>query len=489
MPSTAEPMIAQVQQQFQELVAYVTGPETRGSTAYEVELTLFRRLLALGAALLQLFFLTRAAARPAEPVQAPDGTRLRYHDRRPVPYYSVFGKLRFHRHAYTAPGQPVVCPLDAALGLPARCYSDLLREWMAYGTTDEAYRETQGLLERILGRSLSVQALETTVAEDAVDVAAYYDRPPDPAAPPAAGTILVAQADGKGVPLVPAQPVPQPARRGRGRPPASKEAVVTALYTIAPYPRTPEDVAAALLREADRPDPPTRPRPIAKEVRATLDGKDAALTRLAQRAAQRDGAHIRQRVALTDGAEALQQQTLAHLPGHTLVLDIIHATEYLWDAANALLGERHPERTPWLRGHLLQLLRGQPAAVITALEVAAAAPALTTTQRQALLRAAGYYRRNQPYMRYDEYLARGWPIGTGVVEGACGHLVKDRMQQAGMRWTQPGAQALLDLRAVRLNEDWDAYWQFHRRRQHARLYGAITPLPAAVEDQALELAA
>ena len=125
----------------------------------------------------------------------------------------------------------------------------------------------------------------------------------------------------------------------------------------------------------------------------------------------------------------------------------------------------------------------------TALEVAAAEPALTTAQRQALLRTAGYYRRNQPYMRYDEYLARGWPIGTGVVEGACGHLVKDRMQQAGMRWTQPGAQALLDLRAVRLNEDWDAYWQFHRRRQHARLYGAVTPLPATAEDQALELAA
>jgi hypothetical protein len=306
MPSTAEPMIAQVQQQFQELVAYVTGPETRSSTAYEVELALFRRLLALGAALLRLFFVTRAAARPTGPVYSPDGTPLAYHDRRRTTYYSVFGKLAFHRPAYTAPGQPVRCPLDAALSLPARCYSDLLREWMAYGTTDEAYRETQTLLARILGLPLSVQALETTVAEDAVDVAAFYDRPPDPAAPASAGPLLVAQADGKGVPLVPAQPVPRPARRGRGRPPASKEAIVTALYSIAPYPRTPEDVVAALLREADPPDPPARPRPISKEVRATLDGKEAVLTRLAQRAAQRDGAHIRHRVALTDGAEALQ---------------------------------------------------------------------------------------------------------------------------------------------------------------------------------------
>jgi hypothetical protein len=489
MPSTAEPIIAQVQQQFQDLLAYVTGPETRSSTAYEVELTLFRRLLALGAALLQLFFLTRAAARPSEPVSAPDGTRLRYHDRRPVPYYSVFGKLRFHRHAYTAPGQPVVCPLDAALSLPARCYSDLLREWMAYGTTDEAYRETQTLLARILGRSLSVQALETTVAEDAGDVVAYYDRPPDPAAPASAGPILVAQADGKGVPLVPPAPTTRPARRGRGRPPASKEAVVTALYTIAPYARPPEDVAAALLREAEHAEPPARPRPIAKAVRATLGGKEVALTRLAARAAQREHPAIQHRVALTDGAEALQGQMTNHLPGYTLVLDISHAAEYLWDAANALLGERHPERTAWMRRHLTQLLAWQPAAAIAALEEAAADPARTATQRQALLRTVGYYRRNRAYMRYDRYLARGWPIGTGVVEGACGQLVKDRMQQAGMRWTPAGAQALPDLRAVRLNGDWDASWRFHRQQQHQRLYGVPLPVPAAVEDQALQVAA
>lgn len=489
MPATAEPIIAHVQQQFQELVAYVTGPETRASTAYEVELTLFRRLLALGAALLRLFFVTRAAVRPVGPVAGPDGTPLAYHDRRPTTYYSVFGKLTFHRHAFTARGQPVVCPLDAALSLPERCYSDLLREWMSYGATDESYRESQTVLERVLGQSLSLQALETAAGEAAADVAAFYDRPPAPAAPAGAGTILVAQADGKGVPLVPVQPPPRPVRRGKGHPPATKEAVVTALYTIGPYSRTPDDVVAALLREAERPEPPPRPQPMGKEVRATLDGKEAALARLAQRAAQREHPAIEHRVALTDGAAALQQQMAAHLPDYTLVLDIIHATEYLWDAANALLGEGHPERTAWVRGHLAHLLAGRTATVITALEAAAADPTLTATQQQAVQRTVGYYRRNQPWMRYDDYLARGWPIGTGVVEGACGHLVKDRMQQAGMRWTQAGAQAVLDLRAVRLNGDWDAYWQFHRQQHHQRLYGAATPLPATVEDQALELAA
>lgn len=487
MASHPEVSVAHVQQEFQDLVAYVTGPQSQTRSAYEVERTLFRRLLVLGLALLRLFFLTRAAKRPAPPVWGPDGTRLSYHGRRPTTYYSVFGKLVFRRHAFTAPGQPIICPLDAALSLPARCYSDLLREWMAYGSTDAAYRETRTLLARILGLRLSTQALETTMHEDALDVAAFFQPPPAPAAPTGVGTLLVAQADGKGVPLVLPPPATRRVRRGKGHPESRKrEAIVTALYTIAPYRRTPEAVVAALLHEADGRPPAQRPRPVAKELRATLDGKAAAVQRLAQRARQRDGHAIHHRVALTDGAAALQQELRTQLPTYTLVLDIIHATEYLWDAANAVLGERHPERTGWVRTQLLDLLRGQTATVIAALEQVAADPALTAPQRKAVQRTVGYYQRNLPYMHYAVYLARGWPIGTGVVEGACGHLVKDRLEQAGMRWTKAGAQAVLDLRAVRLSDQWEAYWPFHRQQSHHRRYRSTTPVPIPCEAQVLD---
>jgi hypothetical protein len=261
-----------------------------------------------------------------------------------------------------------------------------------------------------------------------------------------------------------------------------REVIVTALYTIQPYLRTPEEVAASLLREPDRPELGPRPRPIQKELRATLDGKAAALERLAARVQQRESPRIVDRVALTDGAPALQEQMRISLPEHTLVLDIIHAVEYLWAAGNALLGERHPDRTVWVRGHLLALLRGQVETVVTALAKDADAPDLTTAARKTVATTIGYYQRNAPFMRYDQYLARGWPIGTGVVESACGHLVKDRMQQAGMRWTKDGAHAILDLRAIRLTHDWDAYWAFRRQRQHHRLYRssgtAQTPLDA-----------
>jgi hypothetical protein len=488
MASNAETILQQLQQDFQALLDYVTGPESRTSSAYCVELTLFRGVLALGAALLQLFLVSRAAARPEAPRLTPQGAVLPYYDRRAVSYYSVFGKLTFERHYFYAPGTGGCCPLDAELSLPARCYSDLLREWLDYDGTDGSYRKSATTCERILGLKLSVQALETMMYEDAGDVTAFYDQAVPEAA--AAGSILVVQADGKGVPMVQASSESPTPRLAKGQKRTKKkEAVVTSLYTVAPYRRTPQEVLSALLREGQEHEPACRPQPVNKELRATLDGKVLAISRLQERAALRDGPELEDRVALSDGAEALQQQLQHHFPHYTLVLDIIHATEYLWDSANALFGEKHPERTAWVRTRLGQLLEGDTEAVIANLEQLAGEPVRSLGQVQALQRTIGYYRRNLPYMRYDHYLARGWPIGTGVIEGACAHLVKDRMEQAGMRWTKDGAQAVLDLRGVRLSGHWDAYWQFHREQQHERLYGKAASPAATVEHQVLQMAA
>ena len=344
--------------------------------------------------------------------------------------------------------------------------------------------------DRILGLSLSVQALETCAAEAGADVTPFDEQPAEPRAEAPLGTILVVQAAGTGVAMV--QPPTQrlPVRLDKGQKRGKKqEAVVTGLSTSAPYPRTPQEVVAALLQEPRGPEPEGRPRPEGKALRATLEGKAVAMSRLAQRVAQREGPHIQPRVALTDGAEALPQQLVRHVPEHTLVLDLIHATEYLWDTATALLGETHPPRPAWVRAYLEPLRAGQTDAVITALAAEGKDPTWTGTPRHVGRRTVGYYRRNRPSRHDDEYLARGWPIGTGVVEGACGHLVNDRLEPSGRRWTTGGAQAGLDLRAVRINGHWEAYWQFHRHQQHQRLYGQSAPAQASAEAQALELAA
>ena len=240
MTANPEPIVQPVQGEFQHLLAYVTGPEARLQTASTVELTLCRRRLALGAVRLRLCLVTRAAMRPAEPVLAPDGTPLRYHAQRPTTEDAVFGQGRFARHYVTAAGQEGLGPLDAAVSLPARCYSDLRREWAVYGPTDESSRERQTVLARILGLSLSVQALETSCAKAGEDVATFYEQPTAPPPASTVDTLLVIQADGTGVPLVQPPLQTPPMRLGKGQKRTKQqEAIVTGLYTMAPYPPHP----------------------------------------------------------------------------------------------------------------------------------------------------------------------------------------------------------------------------------------------------------
>jgi len=315
MTSNLEPLVQQLHGEFHNLLAYVTGPEAGSQTVSTVERTVFRRLLAWGAVLLRLFCVTRAAVRPAEPVTAPDGTRLTSHDQRPTTDDAVFGKGRFARHYFTAPGQAGCCPLAAELSWPARCYADLRREWAVYGATDASYRESQTVLERLLGLSRSLQASESAALEAGGEVTIFDDPPAEPTAPSPAATILVVQAEGQGVPMVqPATPKPS-VRLAKGQKRTTKtEAGVTRLSTIRPSERTPHEVVDALLRTADRPAPAARPQPVGKELRATLEGKAAAMNRLAPRVAQRDGPHIQPHVALTAGAEARHQQVVTYVP-------------------------------------------------------------------------------------------------------------------------------------------------------------------------------
>ncbi len=210
-----------------------------------------------------------------------------------------------------------------------------------------------------------------------------------------------------------------------------------------------------------------------------MAGKDAALAATAARVARRDGPHLTHRVALTDGSQALQERVQRQFPTFTLVLDLIHATEYLWKAANALLGETNARRTAWVKARTLRLLHSQSAAVVSDLRHLAQATGCPRRARTVLTKVAAYLERNAPYMDYAIYLARGWPIATGVIEGACRHLVKDRCELSGMRWTIDGAEALLHLRCVHENGDWDAYHAFRRRQRHQRLYAVPYPDDAA----------
>lgn len=152
-------------------------------------------------------------------------------------------------------------------------------------------------------------------------------------------------------------------------------------------------------------------------------------------------------------------------------MDFIHANVYLWKVANVLLGETSSARIPWMAQKTLLMLSGKTDQLIREFCLMTKAEAVSANLLAQLNHTANYFERNLPYLDYPTYLAKGWPIASGVIEGACRHFVKDRCELSGMRWSQSGAEGLLRMRAVAENDDWDAYHLYLRKQRHQRLYG------------------
>jgi hypothetical protein len=485
MTFNSQEIIQDIRAQFETMLDFVTGEQARTATADRIERGLFKLLLSLGAKLLQLFFVMRSQACSRQAIRIETGQELPYHRDTPRTYFSIFGKVSFGRPYFYKHGIGGQTPLDAELSLGEDCYSDLFREVSEYLGVYTVYGKTSDILERLLELNLSTRALQQNIAEDAADVEAYYAQKPPPS-PADEAEILAVQADGKGVPMILDEPTEPTVRLGKGRKRGhKKEAVVTSVYTIKTTPRTPEEVVASFFELPQDPQQPASPhsKPQNKHIWATLDGKEAALSRLSLQVARRQGLHIQHKVALCDGCEALQSRLAAQFADFSLVLDFIHASEYLWEVANRLLGETHPERLDWMAHQTLRMLSGQTRHIIADFRHIAQKSKTKPAQREQLNKTANYFERNLPFMDYPTYLANGWPIASGVIEGACRHFVKDRCELSGMRWIQTGAENLLRLRAVAENDDWDAYHSYRKQQRHTRLYGSPDPNPEAIEVQ------
>ncbi len=490
MTSNSQEIIQDIRTDFEMMLDFVTGEQARTATANQMERGLFKLLLSLGAKLLTLFFVMRSQACSRETLQTASGQELPYHRDTKRGYVSIFGKLAIWRPYFYKKGLGSQTPLDAELSLGEDSYSDLVREISDYLAVYSVYHKTCDILARLLGLKLSTRVVEENIAEDAVDVEAYYAQKPAPA-PVEEAEILVAQADGKGVPMIIEEPSPPSVRLGKGQKRGrKKEAIVTTVYTIAPKIRTPQEVVDSYFRhnqdETDSQKKESVPKPQHKHIWATMDGKDAALTRLAEQVARRQGKHIQHQVALCDGCEALQSRLETHLPDFSLILDFIHANEYLWDVANSLLGEKHPQRLEWMADKTLQILSGKTKQIIDYFRQLAEDDQYTSGQLTQLHKTANYFERNLPYMDYVSYLAKGYPIASGVIEGACRHFVKDRCELSGMRWHQKGVENLFRLRAVAENDDWDDYHTYRRQQRHRRLYQTEAQPQPALEWQVVD---
>lgn len=481
MIMTQERMILKGQAQLDEMVAFVRKAAKDGRPIDQVERGLWSSLLALGHTLLTAYVEGVGPGNVGDTL-AYEGRELRRlelpHDRR---YVSVFGELSISRYVYgTRETQKhEVVPADALLGLPDSEFSYVLQDWDQSFCVEDSYEESRGKVEKILGIGQSVRSLEQMSISVAESVPAFQESAPEP---PAAeeGSILVMTADGKGVPMRRDAGQDPPAIRGRRKKgeKANKKrmACVGGVYTVDPFVRTPEDVVDEVLRDARKPD---RPQPCHKQLRAELtreingvevNAKDRIFSWFAEQVKVRNPQGRKKVVCVMDGERALWKKLLVLVPGIVCILDLFHVLERLWQAAHCFHPEGSDEAKAFVTDRLGRLLRGEVGYVIGGLKQMATKQGLRGSRQQQLSAAIGYLQRNRRLMHYDEYLAAGYPIGSGVAEGACRHLVKDRMERTGMRWRVPGAQAMLNLRAVYINGDWDTFQNHRIQVERCRLY-------------------
>jgi hypothetical protein len=463
-------------QRLQELVEVALENQQRLDL---VERDLMRHLLQIGLAFVQAFVAGSGdgdvGATATPPGDAEPKCRLpEQHQRR---YLSIFGELQIRRWVYgTREGQKIeYLPLDERLGLPAGDFSYVLEDWSQRLCVKEAFAESAQGLETLLGLRLSVRSLEAMNRRlDASTEVFRAQQEPPPLAEE--GSLLVVTSDGKGVPMRrPVQPSPaRHQRRTKGEKANKKQmAYVGAVYTIDPFVRSADDVLDEVLRHGrarDRPSPQHK-RVWAEMTRATGDacnGKDALFGQLSDDLVRRNRHVHRPLVFVSDGERALWEKQREYFPWAIGVLDIFHVLERLWLAAHCLHHEGSATAESYVTERFRSLLEGKVRNVIAGLRTQARHQAGAT--RRTLRQVANYFANNQEHMKYDEYLAQGYPIGSGVAEGACRHVVKDRMEQSGMRWTVAGAQAMLHTRAIYLNGDWEQFNDHRIIREQNELY-------------------
>jgi hypothetical protein len=486
-----------VARQMAQIVAFLENCQQDGKRLDEVERGLLQQLMTAGRVLLQQF-IAAAGDGDVGATWEQDGTLLRRSRRRHTkPYRSLFGVLKVRRYVYAKhAGAKAAAPLDAKLGLPAGEQSYVLEDWTGRLVARMSYPEAVALL-REMGVRTTVRAAETVAAH----LATYADdfrgqHTPVTAEPDAA--LLVVSADGKGVPM--RRSLEQRLQDEHGVRPHKRQATTTyekaqkrrlrntaagrkqmayvgVAYSIAAWPRTPQSLMDELHRKAASPQ---RPAPRNKRCWAELTqvletdvvpGCPRLFQALRRELLARDASHRRLWICLMDGQNSLWKLQKQYLPEAIGILDLYHVTEKLWQAAYDFHPEASAAAERFVDRYLNMLLEGKVGSVTGVFRRFRNERSQHKQKTKGLQEAIRYFAANREVMRYHEYLAAGYPIGSGVVEGACRHVVKDRMEGTGMRWTIEGARAVLDLRTMNLNDQWSAFLDYRVRLEQQRLYG------------------
>jgi hypothetical protein len=467
-----------------EVGEWLTRAVAMGTAEHLVEQHLFTQMLAMGAKLLGEYFKSVGSGDLGQTLTLENGcavNRLPGEQKRRL--VTVFGEFSISRFVYgSRPGQKIeLTPTDQRLQLPDSDLSYLLQDWNQMMSVEQPFGTVAKSLQTLLGLKQSVDTLEHGNQQMAEVADAFRAAQPAPD-PQVEGELLVATEDNKGVPMVrPVENAPVGAHRKKGEKANKKQmACIGCVYTVNRHVRTPGELVAVLFREEGSKGDDA-PKACQKRYWAELTREVAGETVRAQDQVfqhMRDDVDQRRQpgqtlVHLSDGQPSLKEDREKYLPRDRKtvdILDLMHVNPRLWEAAHLFHPEGSDEATQFVRKRMLQVLQGKANAVIANLRQAGAEHGLRGARAARLRKLCKFMEKNLRRMRYHKYLRDGYPIATGVIEGACRHIIKDRMERAGMRWKIPGAEAMLQLRTIAANDDWQQFQNYRIDYENRRLY-------------------
>ena len=464
-------------EQFEKLIDELSSEPTRTLEHGDVESLIAREGNEVLRRLMQGYLDQRAEAEePLDGVIGADGQARGHCRDRSRALATLFGEVTVQRMGYIGIRLGSVFPLDAALNLPPDKYSQGLRRKVGLAVAKGSFDEAVMAIEEGTGAQVPKRQIEQLSRAISVDFEEFYA-----SQPMAAGTgLLVMSVDGKGV-VMRKQDLREATRKaaekskrklktrlGRGEKHKRKRmATVASVYEVDPYQRKAEQIMGL-----DEPET-IRPKVRNKRVWASLRQSLAEVVeQLFAEAQRRDPLHERTWLVLVDGQEAqlgeVEMAIATHRADTVVIQDFVHALEYLWKAAYCFHADGTEEAEAWVQAHALALLKGKVSDVAAGMCRSATRKNLSQEAREPVDKCANYLLKNKTRFDYATALTNGWPIATGIIEGACRHLVKDRMDLTGARWSLEGAEAVLRLRSLRASGDFEDYQVIHNRQERQR---------------------
>jgi hypothetical protein len=474
----------EIEEEVEKLMVLSAGYVDSPCPAHHIEKAIFKQLLSLGLALLKYILQAKIKRLRTYGELIEEGEIMRYKGKENRKYQSLFGVLTLLRPSYWSKDLGKIHPADAQLYLPKSSYwSYALEELVGEGAGENDFEESVRVLNKLLDLGLSGKSSERNASHLGPVVEAFYAS--KEVVTKTEAVCFSASFDGKGVPKKKSKAeqvitTGNPKKRlGKGEKRGVMEmATVSVNSSFMPKKRSVDSIIRSLMGHVSSKDKSaTLPSQTEQEQdnrwhqdihrRAFLADQHKAVEYGLNRIKAAMVNPQSRFIVPIDAGIGLEEKVMAWVKEQGMenqfdgiILDIIHVSEYVWDAATAIFGEKSKSRAPWVQALMTDLLNSQSTKVIEDLKRINSKSKLSESKKTQVSKTITYLSNHQHKLDYKTFIEKGYPVSSALVEAACGHLVKQRMEQSGMRWSSQGAQNIMDLRAVKINGDMEAFMEF-----------------------------